>query len=230
MIKGAKIAIYDVLTCFINKFTKKIDSQLYYGLEEARGTSLSLLSCRLSSGFSWETLFKVELMMHSFYFFSKLSPKLVWWDLTRVMEWRKYWVSVSFQKIVFLSGPAPDDLTFRNDTFVSPINRERKAVWREIGKRVAINKAIVSPSKRHWNLIIENLAERQKNIQRYSTADLLGSQKYPGWIYPVNNNPAFILSQRLGGFEISSQVFLFFKSICQIKCEKCSVKKQIEFQ
>ena len=51
------------------------------------------------------------------------------------------------------------------------------------------------PSKRHWNLIIENLAERQKNIQRYSTADLPGSQKYPGWIYPVNNNPAFILSE-----------------------------------
>ena len=100
---------------------------------------------------------------------------------------------------------------FRNDTFVSPINRERKAVWREIGKRVAINKAIVSTSKRHWNLIIENLAERQKNIQRYSRADLLGSQKYPGWIYPVNNNPAFILSLRLAGFEIKLSSFSIFQ-------------------
>ena len=41
MIKGAKIAIYDVLTSFMNKLTKKIDSQLYYGLDE-----VDLLSCQ----------------------------------------------------------------------------------------------------------------------------------------------------------------------------------------
>ena len=153
------------------------------------------------------------------------------WDLAGVMEWRKYWVSVSFEKIVLHSSLAPDDLTFWNDTFVSPIKGERERQFAgKYGEKGAINKAIVLPSKRHWNLIIENLARRQKNIPRYSTADLVGSQKYPARIYPVNNNPAFILSQRLGGFEISSQVFLFFKSICQIKCEKCSVKKQIEFQ
>ena len=137
---------------------------------------------------------------------------------------------LSFWSELWEDCPAPDDLTFWNDTFVSPIKGERKAVCREIGRESSHKQSYCVPSKRHWNLIIENLAARQKNIQRYSTADLPGSQKYPGWIYPVNNNPAFILSQRLGGFEISSQVFLFFKSICQVKCEKCSVKKQIEFQ
>ena len=91
---------------------------------------------------------------------------------------------------------APDDLTFWNDTFVSSIKGERKAVCREIGRGSRHKQSYCVPSKRHWNLIIENLAERQKNIQRYSTADLRGSQKYPGWIYPVNNNPAFILSER----------------------------------
>ena len=66
MIKGAKIAIYDVLKCFMNKFTKKkIDSQLYSGWGEG-GKSVKLSNLTLSSGFTGETLFKVELMMHSF--------------------------------------------------------------------------------------------------------------------------------------------------------------------
>ena len=101
---------------------------------------------------------------------------------------------LSFWSELWEDCPAPDDLTFWNDTFVSPIKGERKAVCREIGRESSHKQSYCVPSKRHWNLIIENLAERQKNIQRYSTADLQGSQKYPGWIYPVNNNPAFILS------------------------------------